>query len=107
MEEYIRKQYLMSKITAICSVCMLVLVLGAGILILPRAWSMFGRIDTALTRLDTMSAKMEQVMVELEPGINGLQRTAEKLEELDFSSMIETLDELKSVIEPMGKLFGR
>lgn len=106
MEEYIKKQYLVSKITAICSVCMLLIILTAAALVVPRMMRTFEAVDNAIAKLDKVVEELDEVTAVIGPGMESLQTAAEGLQQIDFSQLNEAVESLKDVVDPLSRLFG-
>ncbi len=97
---YLRKQYTMLKISAACMVGMLVIVLVAALILVPRLMLTFGQIDTVM-------GEMHTAMENLNSGIETFQDAASEFGGLDIAGMNEAINDLGAVVEPLSKLFSR
>lgn len=107
MEEYAKKQYLMSKITAICSICMLIIVLVSALLVVPGLLRTFNEVSVAMAKMNLVMGQLEEMTKQIGPGVEGLTQAVAKLETIDFSNLNDAVDELKTVVDPLAKLFGK
>lgn len=107
MEEYIKKQYLMSKITAICSAGVLIVVLVSALLVVPGLLHTFDEVSMAAEKMNTVMGELEEITKQIGPGVEGLTKAAVKLEEIDFSNLNDAVEDLEAVVEPLAKLFGK
>ena len=107
MEEYAKKQYRMSRFTAFCAVCMLIIVAVSALILVPSVLHTLGQINTAMEHLDSMAGEVSDVTDDLKAGVESLRNAAERLDNLDFSKLNDAISDLRSVVEPLAKLFGK
>lgn len=114
-EEYAKKQYLMSKITAAASMTALALVISASLFALPRLKTMFTSIDTVMSDMETITNELAKANLgQMIDGIDQLVSTSEysikqasdRLNALDIDSLNKSIQSLHDIVEPLSKLFN-
>ena len=114
-EEYAKKQYLMSKITAAASMTALALVISVSLFALPRLKTMFTSIDTVMSDMETITNELAKANLgQMIDGIDQLVSTSEysikqasdRLNALDIDSLNKSLQSLHDIVEPLSKLFN-
>lgn len=114
-EEYAKKQYLMSKLTAAASMTALVLVISASLFALPRLKTMFTSIDTVMSDMETITNELAKANLgQMIDGIDQLVSTSEysikqasdRLNALDIDSLNKSIQSLHDIVEPLSKLFN-
>ena len=115
---YARLQFVFSVIAAIC--CILLLL--AGVKILPQLQEAALQAETVLTNLETVTTELAQAdligMVEnvdaLVTNVDGLVGTSQegveqamaKINAIDFDALNDAIQDLSDVIEPIAKFFN-
>ena len=115
---YARLQFVFSVIAAIC--CILLLL--AGVKILPQLQEAALQAETVLTNLETVTTELAQAdligMVEnvdaLVTNVDGLvgtsqegvEQTMAKINAIDFDALNDAIKDLSDVIEPIAKFFN-
>lgn len=115
---YARLQFVFSVIAAIC--CILLLL--AGVKILPQLQEAALQAETVLTNLETVTTELAQAdligMVEnvdaLVTNVDGLvgtsqegvEQTMAKINAIDFDALNDAIQDLSDVIEPIAKFFN-
>ena len=115
---YARLQFVFSVIAAIC--CILLLL--AGVKILPQLQEAVLQAETVLTNLETVTTDLAQAdligMVEnvdaLVTNVDGLvgtsqegvEQTMAKINAIDFDALNDAIKDLSDVIEPIAKFFN-
>ena len=114
MEKYVKRQYYFSMITAICSICMLLIVGIAVAVVLPGLTGTLTEVTTAMHNLNEMTDNLNEMIRSLDgvttglaPSLEGLQEVAEGLESVDFQKLNQAISDLQAVVAPLAKLFGR
>lgn len=107
IEKYMRKQYAMSKISAFCSAGMFIIVLAAALILVPHLVHTFDTVDTAMGQLNTAMEDLDTAIEDMGESLESVETVAAGLEELDFEGMNEAITDLKTVVEPLAKLFGK
>ena len=114
-EEYAKKQYLMSKITAAASMTALALVISVSLFALPRLKTMFTSIDTVMSDMETITNELAKANLgQMKDGIDQLVSTSEysikqasdRLNALDIDSLNKSIQSLHDIVEPLSKLFN-
>lgn len=114
-EEYAKKQYLMSKITAAASMTALALVISVSLFALPRLKTMFTSIDTVMSDMETITNELAKANLgQMIDGIDQLVSTSEysikqasdRLNALDIDSLNKSIQSLHDIVEPLSKLFN-
>jgi len=114
--KYAKKQYLMAGISAACSICMLLAVIICGLVLMPKLLDTFEQIDMVMTNLEDVSAELaeadlagmlEEVSTLVGDSQAGVSDAINKISTLDIDTMNEAIQDLKAVVEPLAKLFGR
>ena len=115
---YARLQFIFSVIAAIC--CILLLL--AGVKVLPQLQEAALQAETVLTNLETVTTELAQAdligMVEnvdaLVTNVDGLVGTSQegveqamaKINAIDFDALNDAIQDLSDVIEPIAKFFN-
>ena len=115
---YARLQFIFSVIAAIC--CILLLL--AGVKVLPQLQEAVLQAETVLTNLETVTTELAQAdligMVEnvdaLVTNVDGLvgtsqegvEQTMAKINAIDFDALNDAIKDLSDVIEPIAKFFN-
>ena len=115
---YARLQFVFSVIAAICCI----LLLFAGVKILPQLQEAALQAETVLTNLETVTTELAQAdligMVEnvdaLVTNVDGLVGTSQegveqamaKINAIDFDALNDAIQDLSDVIEPIAKFFN-
>ena len=115
---YARLQFVFSVIAAIC--CILLLL--AGVKVLPQLQEAALQAETVLTNLETVTTELAQAdligMVEnvdaLVTNVDGLvgtsqiavEQTMTKINAVDFEALNQAIEDLSDVIEPIAKFFN-
>ena len=115
---YARLQFIFSVIAAIC--CILLLL--AGVKVLPQLQEAALQAETVLTNLETVTTELAQAdligMVEnvdaLVTNVDGLvgtsqegvEQTMSKINAIDFDALNDAIKDLSDVIEPIAKFFN-
>lgn len=115
---YTRMQCIFSIVAALCCVILLV----AGLRILPELRSAATQAETVLTNLETVTAELTKVdlgsMVENVDGLvqnvddlvttsqTGVEQTMDKINAIDFETLNKAIDDLSKVIEPIANFFN-
>lgn len=115
---YARLQFIFSVIAAIC--CILLLL--AGVKVLPQLQEAALQAETVLTNLETVTTELAQAdligMVEnvdaLVTNVDGLvgtsqegvEQTMAKINAIDFDALNDAIQDLSDVIEPIAKFFN-
>ena len=115
---YARLQFVFSVIAAIC--CILLLL--AGVKVLPQLQEAALQAETVLTNLETVTTELAQAdligMVEnvdaLVTNVDGLvgtsqegvEQTMAKINAIDFDALNDAIKDLSDVIEPIAKFFN-
>lgn len=115
---YARLQFVFSVIAAIC--CILLLL--AGVKVLPQLQEAALQAETVLTNLETVTTELAQAdligMVEnvdaLVTNVDGLvgtsqegvEQTMAKINAIDFDALNDAIQDLSDVIEPIAKFFN-
>lgn len=115
---YARLQFVFSVIAAIC--CILLLL--AGVKVLPQLQEAVLQAETVLTNLETVTTELAQAdligMVEnvdaLVTNVDGLvgtsqegvEQTMAKINAIDFDALNDAIKDLSDVIEPIAKFFN-
>ena len=115
---YARLQFIFSVIAAIC--CILLLL--AGVKVLPQLQEAVLQAETVLTNLETVTTDLAQAdligMVEnvdaLVTNVDGLvgtsqegvEQTMAKIKAIDFDALNDAIKDLSDVIEPIAKFFN-
>lgn len=114
LEKYVKRQYYCSMITAICSVCMLLVIIVAAAIMVPGLTGTLQEINSAMHNLNTMTAGLNGMMQSLAgvtegltPSLEGLREVTEGLESVDFEKLNQAISDLHSVVSPLARLFGR
>lgn len=119
-QNYAKKQYQMAKISAVCSVCMLVIVVFCAITIIPKFLRTLQEMNTALEEMEVVVGNLEEVSGELAQAdisgmldnVNGLVDSSqegvaeamEKVSALDIETMNEAIRDLKTIVAPLADL---
>lgn len=116
LEEIARRQLFWTKLGSLALTGVFVIVLVVVLVAAPRAGIVLARTEQAAASLEEVSRQLSQADL---PGL--LQRTdglvaqstdaaaaaLQKIEELDVDSLNKAIEDLKNVVSPLAKLFGR
>ena len=125
---YAKKQYRMSCVRTTASVLTLVLVVVIAAIFVPQLQQTLSQVDTMLSQVDTILDNLESSTAELNvlvpqlsqsvpalvENLNSLVQTSsveittalQKISSLDVDSLNTAIRDLKSVVEPLARLFG-
>lgn len=121
-ERYARKQYRMACVSAAANVLVLVVVLVCVAVLMPRVMDTFTQVETVLenlesvtTELTTLVPQLSKSVPELIGNLDTLVNTSseeittalQKISSLDVDSLNTAIRDLKSVVEPLARLFGK
>lgn len=120
---YAKKQYTLAKIRTICTTFMLLIVIVCVLILAPRLHHTFEEIDFVMNEMETVMLNLEEASTALAKtdlagmldGVNtlvqdsqtGVEEAVEKISALDIESLNEAIRDLKAVVAPLAKLFGR
>ncbi len=114
IEKYVKRQYYLMLVMAICAVGVLVVVIIAAVILVPKMLQTLADIDAAMENLNAMLRSFESTMEglagltdELGPGLQSIEEVTAGLQNIDFSEMNQAIRDLSSVVAPLAKLFGR
>ena len=115
---YARLQFIFSVIAAIC--CILLLL--AGVKVLPQLQEAALQAETVLTNLETVTTELAQAdligmvenvdaLVTIVDGLvgtsqEGVEQTMAKINAIDFDALNDAIKDLSDVIEPIAKFFN-
>ena len=115
---YARLQFIFSVIAAIC--CILLLL--AGVKVLPQLQEAALQAETVLTNLETVTTELAQAdliglvenvdaLVTTVDGLvgtsqEGVEQTMAKINAIDFDALNDAIQDLSDVIEPIAKFFN-
>ena len=105
--KYAKRQYRMTQVCAFCCVVMLLITLVSVLVLVPRVADTFSRIDAAMGKIDKITDELEEITDAMGPSMESIQSAAQGLEEIDFDNLNAAISDLKAVVEPLAKLFGR
>ena len=121
-ENYAKKQYQMTRISAVSSILVLVIVLVCASVLMPRIFRTFEQVDVVMADLETVSSELAETLpgmlanldvmmgdldVLVSSSSEGVAEAIEKMAALDIDSLNEAIRDLKAIVEPMARLFGR
>ncbi len=95
--EYGRKLLSATRLCAFCAVVVLILVVAAGVVLLPR-------VVTTLNDLTVAAANLKAV--DWQSLSEDVGKAADVLEKVDFDKLNQTIEELQNAINPIAELFG-
>ena len=114
IEKYVKRQYYLMLVMAICAVCVLVVVIIAAVILVPKMSQTLADIDAAMENLNAMLRSFESTMEglavltdELGPGLQSIEEVTAGLQNIDFGELNQAIRDLSSVVAPLAKLFGR
>ena len=114
MEKYVKRQYYLMMVMAICMVCVLLVVIISAVIVVPAALGTLAEVDTAMENLNGMIRSLgsitdvlASITDELGPGLESIEEVTTGLQNIDFEKMNQAINDLSSVVAPLAKLFGR
>ena len=115
IEEIIAKQYKMTKIMTVCTAVIAVVLLLTVVVVVPKLMETLSQVDVTLKEVETLSATVNEELPQLIENVNqimgnensGLTEAIENFNNFDIEGLNEAINSLKSVVEPLAKLFGR
>lgn len=115
---YARLQFIFSVVAALCCIVLLL----AGMKVLPQLQKAVSQAETVLTNLETVTTELAESdlsgMVEnMDALVNnvdglvgtsqaGVEQTMEKINAIDFEALNDAIKDLSDVIEPIAKFFN-
>lgn len=107
--KYAKRQCNMASLGAICSICILLIVVGCIAVAVPRISSAFGQVEAVMGKVETVMEDMGTVVEDLRTASSGLSALSETdlTEMLDMDALNETIADLKAVVEPLAKLMRK
>lgn len=115
-KDYVRKQYLMSAVTAACSVTALVLLLSAYLAVIPRIKTAFQEIQVVTEDLGEISdqlrsADLNQLVRNVDKmavtSEKGVQEALDKIQSIDIDELNQAIKGLSDVVSPFAKFMNR
>lgn len=114
MEKYVKRQYYLMLVMAICMVCILLVVIVSAVIVVPAALGTLAEVDTAMENLNGMIQSLgsitnglASITDELGPGLESIEEVTTGLQNIDFEKLNQAINDLSSVVAPLAKLFGR
>lgn len=104
--KYAKRQCNMASLGAICSICILLIVVGCIAVAVPKISSAFGQVEAVVGKVDTVMEDMGTVAEDLKTASSVLSET-DLTEMLDMEALNETIADLKAVVEPLAKLMRK
>ena len=125
LEQLIRlqkKELRNARLTALASLVVIVVLVAAGAILVPRAAALLDHIEHSLTDIDTLAAEAGTMLSEAQSTVSqvdSLARNAnrvvvdnteavkeamDKLNSVDFQRLNEAVDSLAQAVEPLAKL---
>lgn len=110
--KYAKKQYVMSKITAIASLIILGIVIYVAATLLPKANATFENLDLVMRDLKVVSSELaESDLEEMINNVNYLVSSSQqnvqdaltKLNSIDIESLNKAIKDLSDVVAPLAK----
>ena len=115
-ERYARKQYRMSQITAVCSALVLMVVLYAAFVIIPKVNVTYQNMELIMEDLeditsDLSKADLNQVIVDVDrlatSSEKNINEAMEKLNAIDIEKLNTAIRNLSDAVEPFANFFNR
>lgn len=111
---YAKKQYNMSRITAVCTTVAMLVVLISALMIVPRIVGSLTKVESAVSELESVAKTLgDEVPALLESTTeligdenSGLVQAVGNFNKFDIETLNEAINELKMAVEPFAKLFG-
>lgn len=111
---YAKKQYNMSRITAVCTTVAMLVVLISALMIVPRIAGSLTQVESAVSELESVAKTLgDEVPALLESTTeligdenSGLVQAVGNFNKFDIETLNEAINELKMAVEPFAKLFG-
>lgn len=113
--KYAKKQYTMSRITAISSLIILALVIASCLTVIPRVNSLFTDMEIVLEDVQDISAELsnanlDQMITDVDKLVNTSQVSIEsalnKMNDIDITALNNAIRDLASIVRPFAKFFG-
>lgn len=96
-DDYGRKLLSATRLCAFCAVVVLILVVAAGVVLLPRIVNTVNDLTVATANLKA---------VDWQALSEDVGKAAEALDKIDFEKLNQTVEELQNAINPIAELFG-
>ncbi|MEG7530649.1 MAG: hypothetical protein RSF83_04580 [Hungatella sp.] len=115
-EKYAKKQYLMSKITAMASILVLGIVLFAAVSILPKVNDTFQNMDIIMKDLEQITAELaaadlQQMITDVDHLVTSseqnIQDALTQVNSIDIDTLNQAIKNLSDVISPLANFFNR
>lgn len=116
LEALAERQLMWTRLGALALAGTFAVVLITVLAAAPRIGSVLGRAEQAASSLEQVSRQLEQadipgLLEEVDGLVSQSTDTAEaamgKIEELDVASLNKAIEDLKNLIDPLARLFGR
>lgn len=113
--KYAKKQYYMSRITAISSLIILALVIATCLTVVPRVNSLFTNMEIVLADVQNISAELadadiNQMITDMDHLVissqDSIESALKKINDIDITSLNKAIRDLSSIIRPIAKVFG-
>lgn len=113
--KYAKKQYTMSRITAISSLIILALVIASCLTVIPRVNSLFSDMEIVLLDVQDISAELrnanlDQMITDVDKLVNTSQVSIEsaikKMNDIDITALNSAIRDLSSIVRPIARIFG-
>lgn len=113
--KYARKQYYMSRVTAISSLIILALVIATCLTIVPRVNSLFTNMEIVLADVRDITAELadaniDQMIADVDILVTSSQDSIEnalkKINDIDITSLNKAIRDLSSIVRPIARVFG-
>ncbi|MEG0369444.1 MAG: hypothetical protein RR590_00240 [Hungatella sp.] len=115
-EKYAKKQYQMSKITAMASILVLGIVLFAAVSILPKVNDTFQNMDIIMKDLEQITAELaaadlQQMITDVDHLVTSseqnIQDALTQVNSIDIDTLNQAIKNLSDVISPLANFFNR
>lgn len=113
---YAKKQYVMSQITALCSVIVLAVVLCTASFLIPEVKRMFDDMETVMSNVTAITEELAEAdlgqMVEdidhlVTSSDQSVQEALRQINSVDIEKLNQAINDLASLIRPLAKFFGK
>ena len=113
-EKYAKKQYLMSQITALCSILVLIIVIYAAVTLIPKANTTFQNLNLIMEDLDTITSDLAEAdlggMISdhlVSSSEDSVQNALNQLNSIDIDTLNQAINHLNDTVTPFANFFNK
>ena len=98
MEEYAKKQYILSMINTICLCGIFLVVLISALIVVPQVMHTFARVNSVMDQMAAVTNELTTLTESMGPSLESFRNAAQELEKLDFTKLNDALAQMGDVM---------